>query len=144
MFSDLCQNLQKITQNHKRIMNTMLEPYGLTYPQYLVLHTVFEKGQILAQELIVLLDSDKATLSGIIRRLHERDWLIKEEDPKDKRKQILSLSFEGRNKMHAIGSLEDQCENMLMHSYPLKDQKKFQQYLEEMIENQSQYLNQSR
>jgi len=78
----------------------MLEPYGLTYPQYLVLHTVFEKGQILAQELIVLLDSDKATLSGIIRRLHERDWLIKEEDPKDKRKQILSLSFEGRDKIN--------------------------------------------
>ena len=144
MFSHLCQNLQKITQNYKRIMNIMLEPYGITYPQYLVLANVFEKGEVLANELINLLDSDKATLSGIIKRLYERDWILKGEDPSDKRKQILTLSFEGRDKMHAIGSLEDECEKMLSHSFPLKDQHQLQQYLKELIQNQDQYLKKAR
>lgn len=144
MFSDLCFQLQKLTQNHKRIMFKMLEPFGITYAQYLVLTTVFEKGEILAHDLIGLLNSDKATMSGIVRRLVERGWLLKGEDPNDKRKQILSLTYEGRDKLHAISNLEDECEKMLAHSYPLKDQKRLSQYLQELIENQEEYLTKGR
>lgn len=144
MFSELCQDLQKITQNHKRIMSMMLQPYDLTYAQYLVLYTVFEKDQILATELITLLASDKATISTIIKRLERSGWLAKVENPKDKRKQHLTLTYDGRDKMHAIGNLEDECERSLAHSFPLKDQKKLQQNLRELIANQHQFLQEKR
>ena len=144
MFSELCQLLQKLTQNHKRIMNTMLESYDITYPQYLVLITILEKKEVLANEIIGYLDSDKATLSGIIKRLHERQWILKSIDPNDRRKQVLTLTSEGYEKMQAIGSLESDCEAMLSHSIVLKDQKKMEQYLQELIQNQNQYLTESR
>jgi MarR family transcriptional regulator, organic hydroperoxide resistance regulator len=144
MFSELCQLLQKLTQNHKRIMNTMLEKYDITYPQYLVLITILEKKEVLANEIIGYLDSDKATLSGIIKRLHEREWILKSIDPNDRRKQVLTLSHQGYEKMEAIGSLESDCEAMLSHSFVIKDQKKMGQYLQELIQNQNQYLNESR
>jgi DNA-binding MarR family transcriptional regulator len=144
MFSELCQLLQKLTQNHKRIMNTMLESYDITYPQYLVLITILEKKEVLANEIIGYLDSDKATLSGIIKRLHERQWILKSIDANDRRKQVLTLTNEGYEKMQAIGSLESDCEAMLSHSIVLKDQKKMEQYLQELIQNQNQYLTESR
>jgi DNA-binding MarR family transcriptional regulator len=144
MFSELCQLLQKLTQNHKRIMNTMLESYDITYPQYLVLITILEKKEVLANEIIGYLDSDKATLSGIIKRLHERQWILKSIDANDRRKQVLTLTSEGYEKMQAIGSLESDCEAMLSHSIVLKDQKKMEQYLQELIQNQNQYLTESR
>lgn len=144
MFSELCQLLQKLTQNHKRIMNTMLERYDITYPQYLVLITILEKKEVLANEIIGYLDSDKATLSGIIKRLHQRQWILKNIDANDRRKQVLTLSNEGYEKMQAIGSLESDCEAMLSHSFVLKDQKKMEQYLQELIQNQNQYLSESR
>ena len=144
MFSELCQLLQKLTQNHKRIMNTMLEKYDITYPQYLVLMTILEKKEVLANEMIGYLDSDKATLSGIIKRLHERQWILKSIDPNDRRKQVLTLSPQGYEKMEAIGSLESDCEAMLSHSFVIKDQKKMGQYLQELIQNQIQYLSESR
>lgn len=144
MFSELCQLLQKLTQNHKRIMNTMLERYDITYPQYLVLITILEKKEVLANEIIGYLDSDKATLSGIIKRLHQRQWILKSIDANDRRKQVLTLSSEGYEKMQAIGSLESDCEAMLSHSFVLKEQKKMEQYLQELIQNQNQYLSESR
>lgn len=144
MFSELCQLLQKLTQNHKRIMNTMLEKYDITYPQYLVLMTILEKKEVLANEMIGYLDSDKATLSGIIKRLHERQWILKSIDPNDRRKQVLTLTHQGYEKMEAIGSLESDCEAMLSHSFVIKDQKKIGQYLQELIQNQNLYLSESR
>jgi DNA-binding MarR family transcriptional regulator len=140
MFSEFCHQLQSLTQNHKRIMNQMLERYDITYPQYLVLFSIREKNEVLANELISLLNSDKATLSGVIRRLHERGWLDKRTDLKDRRKQFLTLTKEGLEKMHAIGSLEAECEKMLSHSFTLKDQKRMQQFFQELIENQNKYL----
>lgn len=144
MISELCQLLQKLTQNHKRIMNTMLERYDITYPQYLVLITILEKKEVLANEIIGYLDSDKATLSGIIKRLYERQWILKSIDANDRRKQVLTLSSEGYEKMQVIGSLESDCEATLSHSFMLKDQKKLEQYLQELILNQNQYLSESR
>jgi DNA-binding MarR family transcriptional regulator len=125
-------------------MNTMLESYDITYPQYLVLITILEKKEVLANEIIGYLDSDKATLSGIIKRLHERQWILKSIDANDRRKQVLTLTNEGYEKMQAIGSLESDCEAMLSHSIVLKDQKKMEQYLQELIQNQNQYLTESR
>jgi DNA-binding MarR family transcriptional regulator len=122
----------------------MLESYDITYPQYLVLITILEKKEVLANEIIGYLDSDKATLSGIIKRLHERQWILKSIDPNDRRKQVLTLTNEGYEKMQAIGSLESDCEAMLSHSIVLKDQKKMEQYLQELIQNQNQYLTESR
>jgi DNA-binding MarR family transcriptional regulator len=122
----------------------MLEKYDITYPQYLVLMTILEKKEVLANEMIGYLDSDKATLSGIIKRLHERQWILKSIDPNDRRKQVLTLSPQGYEKMEAIGSLESDCEAMLSHSFVIKDQKKMGQYLQELIQNQIQYLSESR
>lgn len=140
MMHELCNSLQKISLNHKRIMNRMLERYDVTYAQYLALKEIEQAPGILAQSLIVLLDSDKATLSGIIRRLTEAEWIRKEKDADDRRKQHLYLTEKAKTQLATIHDLEFNCEQILLHTLSPRDQKHFTHIIEELIDNQQEYL----
>lgn len=140
MTHELCNSLQKLSLNHKRIMNRMLERYHLTYAQYLALKEIEQDPGILAQSLIVLLDSDKATLSGIIRRLQEAGWIQKEKNANDRRKQHLYVMNNAADKLANIHHLETQCETILLHSLSPNDQNYFSQIIQELMHNQHSYL----
>lgn len=62
-----------------------LKPYGLTNMQHLVLEGLWYRDGVTATELGRLLILDKATLSGVLDRMAEAGWIIKEEDPADRR-----------------------------------------------------------
>jgi len=67
----------------------ILNPYGLTNIQHLVVESlVHEPGQT-ASDLGELLILDKATLSGVVQRLCESDWIEKRADGEDGRAQRL-------------------------------------------------------
>lgn len=67
----------------------LLEPHGLTNLQHLVVEAlVYEPGQT-AGDLGKILILDKATLSGVIKRLHESGWIEKRADAEDARNQKL-------------------------------------------------------
>ena len=140
MMHELCNSLQKISLNHKRIMNRMLEPYDLTYAQYLTLKEIEQNPGILAQSLIPLLDSDKATLSGILRRLFEAGWIEKKKDLTDRRKQHLQLTTKAVDQLSTIHNLESHCETVLLHTLSPRDQKHFTHIIEELVINQQNYL----
>lgn len=143
MMHELCNSLQKISLNHKRIMNRMLERYDVTYAQYLALKEIEQAPGILAQSLIVLLDSDKATLSGIIRRLTDAGWIQREKDTTDRRKQHLYLSDKAKEQLATIHDLESNCEQILLHSLSPRDQKHFTHIIDELIDNQQAYLSEA-
>ena len=67
----------------------LLEPYGLTNIQHLVVEAVVLEPGKTAGELGKALILDKATLSGVIQRLHESRWIIKRADEEDARVQRL-------------------------------------------------------
>lgn len=66
-----------------------LKPYGLTNMQHLVLEGLWYKEGMTAAELGKCLILDKATLSGVLERMVEAQWIIKKQDPKDLRVQRL-------------------------------------------------------
>lgn len=143
MMHELCNSLQKISLNHKRIMNRMLERYNVTYAQYLALKEIEQTPGILAQALIVRLDSDKATLSGVIRRLTDAGWIEREKDSTDRRKQHLHLSEKAKEQLATIHTLETHCEQILLHSLSPREQKHFTHIIEEIIDNQQAYLSEA-
>ncbi len=53
----------------------ILEPLGLTHPQYLVMLALWESAPLQFKELAALLRLDPATLTPIVKRL-ERDGLV--------------------------------------------------------------------
>lgn len=62
-----------------------LKPYGLTNMQHLVLEGLWYQNGMTATEISKLLRLDKATLSGVLDRMVETDWVIREPHSEDGR-----------------------------------------------------------
>lgn len=98
----LCFRLYQASRNMTRLYTPLLEQYGLTYPQYIILLVLFEKTQIDFKELSQIVDLKTGTLTPIIQKLEEMHFLTKESNPKDKRKVNVSLTQKGQNLKETI------------------------------------------
>ncbi|MDD3249475.1 MAG: MarR family transcriptional regulator [Smithellaceae bacterium] len=69
--------LSKANQSVYGIFKSRTQLYGLTPIQGLVLHALYEEEGLSAGELGRRLSLDSATLSGILDRMAESGWIIK-------------------------------------------------------------------
>lgn len=87
MRHELFEVMQHTIISARRLYGKLLEPYGLTYAQYQVLQIISEHEGLTAKDLLVYIDSDKATLSGILKRLEANQLIKRLIDDVDRRKQ---------------------------------------------------------
>jgi len=73
----------------------LLEPLGLTHPQYLVMVVLWERGPITVKELGTLLSTDSGTLSPLLRRLESAGLVARRRDGTDQRQVRVHLTAEG-------------------------------------------------
>lgn len=74
----------------------LLQPLGLTYPQYLVLSSLATvDGQTVGQ-LGAELRLESNTLTPLLKRMEGAGWVRRSRDRKDERQVRLSLTTEGR------------------------------------------------
>lgn len=77
----LAKAYQKAYGNFKR----HLLPHGLTPVQHLILESLWEEEGLSAGDIGKKLVLDNATLSGVLDRMTEKGWIVKEPDDEDKR-----------------------------------------------------------
>ncbi|MFO8110878.1 MAG: MarR family transcriptional regulator [Desulfosalsimonadaceae bacterium] len=77
--------LGKAYQKAHADFKNRLKPYGLTNMQHLVLEGLWYQNGMTATEISKLLRLDKATLSGVLERMIETGWIIREPHPEDGR-----------------------------------------------------------
>ena len=83
----------------------ILEPLGLTHPQYLVMLALWESAPLQFKELARLLRLDPATLTPIVKRLERDDLVQRGKLEGDDRSFTLSPTVKGaelRNKALAV------------------------------------------
>jgi DNA-binding MarR family transcriptional regulator len=73
----------------------LLEPLGVTYPQYLVLSTLWERGDQTVGELVELLQLDYGTMTPLLKRLEKQGLVRRTRSPEDERSVIVSLTDDG-------------------------------------------------
>lgn len=73
----------------------LLAPFGVTYPQYLVLMVLWEKDAITVTELGGRLQLDSGTLSPLLRRLERDGLIVRARRPDDERAVEVTLSPSG-------------------------------------------------
>jgi DNA-binding MarR family transcriptional regulator len=74
----------------------LLQPLGLTYPQYLALCALHgQDGQTVGQ-LGMALKLDSNTLTPLLKRIEAAGWLRRSRDTRDERQVRLSLTPAGR------------------------------------------------
>jgi DNA-binding MarR family transcriptional regulator len=92
----VCFALSVAARNVVAVYRPVLEPMGLTHPQYLVMLALWQHGSLSVKDLSGLLQLDPGTLSPLLKRLEAAGLLRRERDPRDQRNLALELTDKGR------------------------------------------------
>jgi DNA-binding MarR family transcriptional regulator len=91
----VCFALSVAARNVVAVYRPVLEPLGLTHPQYLVMLALWQHGTLSVKELSGLLQLDPGTLSPLLKRLEAAGYLRRERDPSDERSLAVTLTASG-------------------------------------------------
>ena len=91
----VCFALSVAARNVVAVYRPVLEPLGLTHPQYLVMLALWQYGSLSVTRLSRLLQLDPGTLSPLLKRLEAAGLLRRERNSKDQRNLALALTDEG-------------------------------------------------
>ncbi|AVK99076.1 MarR family transcriptional regulator [Lysinibacillus sphaericus] len=92
----LCFAVYKAANQFTKLYRQVLEPFGLTYPQYLVLLALWEQDSLVVKQISEKLSLGIGTLNPILNKLVDKGWVTKETSSKDKRAVIISLTEKAR------------------------------------------------
>lgn len=75
----------------------VLEPLGLTHPQYLVMLTLWEHEPLSIKALSSLLHLDPGTLSPLVKRIESLGYVVRRRNAADERLLEIALTQKGRD-----------------------------------------------
>ncbi|MBW8801848.1 MAG: MarR family transcriptional regulator [Streptomyces sp.] len=78
------------------VYRPLLEPMGLTHPQYLVMLALWEQSPRSVKDISSALMLDSATLSPLLKRLQSAGYVTRDRNPGDERQLVVELTREGR------------------------------------------------
>jgi MarR family transcriptional regulator, organic hydroperoxide resistance regulator len=78
------------------VYRPLLEPMGLTHPQYLVMLALWERSPQSVKEISAALQLDSATLSPLLKRLDAAGLITRNRDDVDERLLRVALTPAGR------------------------------------------------
>ena len=93
--NQMCFPLYAASKELIRSYTPFLEPLGITYTQYLVLLVLREEKEIGVKELGSRLYLDSGTLSPLLKKLIEKEYIKKARKDGDERNVIISLTQKG-------------------------------------------------
>ena len=88
----LCFEVYKAANQFTKLYAKTLQPFGLTYPQYIVLLALADEDSQTTSSLCQKLGLGIGTLNPVLQKLVEKGLLTKEPSPKDKRASYFSLT----------------------------------------------------
>ena len=92
----LCFALYSASRAFTRAYAPLLEPLGLTYPQYIVMLVLWEKDDLSVSELGERLALDSGTLTPLLKRLEESGFIERRRDADDERVVRVRLTRAGQ------------------------------------------------
>lgn len=105
--SQFCFALYSATHAVMRAYRPLLEPLGLTYPQYLVLLLLWEQGEQTVGGLAERMLLDSSTLTPLLKRLESLGLVHRQRNPNNERQLIVSLTPEGRALQEKAGAIPE-------------------------------------
>lgn len=94
--SQVCFALAVASRTVISVYRPVLEPLGLTHPQYLVMLALWGDEPLSVTELSRMLELDAATLSRLLKRLEAAGLVRRDRNPDDERSLAVGLTPQGR------------------------------------------------
>ncbi|GAB3725943.1 MarR family transcriptional regulator [Amycolatopsis oliviviridis] len=92
----VCFALSVASRSVIAIYRPLLEPHGLTHPQYLVMLALWERGPQAVKDLSTALRAEPATLSPLLKRLETIGYVTRRRSAEDERLLTVELTESGR------------------------------------------------
>ena len=92
----LCFALYNASRALTRVYAPLLEPLGLTYPQYLVLLVLWERDALPVKQIGERLALDSGTLTPLLKRLEQQGLVERRRGEDDERVVRIHLTAAGR------------------------------------------------
>lgn len=93
----LCFRLYTASRLMTQAYRPLLEPLGLTYPQYLVMLALWEQDHQLVGDLCRKLVLDTNTVTPLLKRMETGGLIVRTHGVVDGRQTLVSLSRKGRH-----------------------------------------------
>jgi DNA-binding MarR family transcriptional regulator len=94
-----------------RLHKPILEPLGLTFPQYLVVLELLDGGPRTVGALGAALDMDTGTITPLVKRLEAAGRVTRTRDSKDERRVMVELTPIGRSLDAAVRGVTEQIKS---------------------------------
>jgi len=108
----VCFSLYRASRATTQAYRRLLAPWGLTYPQFLVLVQLWVEGPATVSRLGDDLDLDSGTLSPLLRRMERGDLITRIRESDDARIVTIHLTDRGaalRTEMHDVAAELQRC-----------------------------------
>ncbi|MFF2083852.1 MarR family winged helix-turn-helix transcriptional regulator [Nocardia sp. NPDC058176] len=91
----VCFALAVANRSVLAVYRPLLEPLGLTHPQYLVMLALWGEAPMSVKAVAEAIQLDSATLSPLLKRLESAGLLTRRRDPHDERTLLIDLTEAG-------------------------------------------------
>ena len=109
----LCFALYSATHAMQSVYKPLLDDLGLTYPQYLVLVSLWQQDNQTVGQLGSALHLESNTLTPLLKRMAAAGHLTRQRSTSDERQVQIRLTDQGRNMQaktqHFAGCILDHC-----------------------------------
>lgn len=89
----------------QRMFKPILDEFGITYPQYLVLNVLWREDDQTVGAIARCLSLEPSTLTPILKRMESSGFVTRTRDPKNERQVRIHLTKQGRAMWAKVGSL---------------------------------------
>lgn len=93
----ICYALSIAARGVVAVYKPLLDPLGLTHPQYLVMVALWQHGALHVKDLGVLLSLDSGTLSPLLKRLDAMGLVTRERSTSDERQVTVTPTRRGES-----------------------------------------------
>jgi len=133
--NQLCFTIYAASHAITKAYRLLLAPLGLTYPQYLVLLVLWEKGICTVKELGNALQLDSGTLSPLLKRLETMKLVTRNRSRTDEREVDIRLTTKGLALRQRAASVPEQMRCTMRIA--AEKRRRLQQELRVLTENVS-------
>lgn len=129
--------LNKAAGEMKYSLESSLRPYNLTPAQWSVLSRLsINNGQMIS-EIGKSLYFDKPTISGIIKRLHDKSFVSKSSDPSDRRLSRIYITKKANELMKSLPPLARDINKRALQGFNMKESTLLINHLKRILQNMS-------
>lgn len=114
-------------------LNSKLIKHNVTKSQWIALYYINREKSISQKNLATLMGAKESTVTGILNRVEKEDLIMRTEDKKDKRKNLLSLTEKGQELTEKLTDIAQEFRDACLEGVSLEEQEIFLKVLDKMV-----------